>query len=98
MKKQSNCAIGTTLFQPLGEPNTIQSYKNSYMPNPYHQQDAFVVLEPKSARVLSTEVELTKKLKGILAQRQENFKPRELQKFTVHSVPGLHLLETSCVS
>lgn len=66
------------------------------MPNPLmYQQDAFVVLEPNQPEQFLTEVELLEKLKGILAQRQQDL-PRELQKFTSIQSQAQYLLETSC--
>lgn len=66
------------------------------MPNPLmYQQDAFVVLEPNQPEQFLTEVELLEKLKGILAQQQQDL-PRELQKFTSIQSQAQYLLETSC--
>ena len=66
------------------------------MPNPLmYQQDAFVVLEPNQPEQFLTDVELLEKLKGILAQRQEDL-PRDLQKFTSIQSQAQYLLETSC--
>jgi hypothetical protein len=61
-----------------------------------YQQDAFVVLEPNQPEQFLTEVELLEKLKGILAQRQQDL-PRELQqKFTCIESQAQYLLDTSC--
>ena len=66
------------------------------MPDPLmYQQDAFVVLEPNQPEEFLTPVELLEKLKGILAQRQQDL-PRELQKISSIDAQAQYLLDTSC--
>lgn len=66
------------------------------MPDPLmYQQDDFVVLEPNQPERFLTAAELLAKLKGILAQRQQDL-PRELQKFTSVEAQAQYLLDTSC--
>jgi len=66
------------------------------MPDPlmYHQ-DTFVVLEADQPEQFLTTAELSEKLKGILAQRQQDL-PRELQKFTSIEAQAQYLIDTSC--
>ncbi len=60
-----------------------------------YQQDAFVVLEPNQPEQFLTTSELLEKLKGILAQRQQDL-PQELQKFPSVAAQAQHLIDTSC--
>lgn len=60
-----------------------------------YQQDVFVVLEPNQPEQFFTAAELLEKLKGILAQRQQDL-PRDLQKFTSVEAQAQYLLDTSC--
>lgn len=66
------------------------------MPDPLmYEQDVFVVLEPNQPEQFFTAAELLEKLKGILAQRQQDL-PRDLQKFTSVEAQAQYLLDTSC--
>ena len=66
------------------------------MPDPLmYQQDDFVVLEANQPEKFLTALELLEKLKGILAERQQDL-PRELQKFTSIQAQAQYLIDTSC--
>lgn len=60
-----------------------------------YQEDAFVVLEPSQAEQFLTASELLEKLKGILAQRQQDLPP-DLQKFASIEAQAQYLRDTSC--
>jgi len=66
------------------------------MPDPrMYESDTFVLLESgRSEEFLST-AELLDKLKGVLAERQNDL-PRDLQKFASVQDQAQYLLETSC--
>ncbi|MBV8886976.1 MAG: chlororespiratory reduction protein 7 [Chroococcidiopsidaceae cyanobacterium CP_BM_RX_35] len=66
------------------------------MPDPLmYQQDTFVILETNQPEQFLTTTELLNKLKGILAQRQQDL-PRELQKFMSVEAQARYLIDTSC--
>ncbi|MBV9386316.1 MAG: chlororespiratory reduction protein 7 [Chroococcidiopsidaceae cyanobacterium CP_BM_ER_R8_30] len=66
------------------------------MPDPLmYQQDAFVILENNQPEQFLTKAELLDKLKGILAQQQQEL-PRELEKFSSTEAQAQYLVDTSC--
>lgn len=67
------------------------------MPNPlmYHNEDAYVLLEPNQPEQFLTPDELLEKLKRVLADRQDDL-PIDLQKFTNLDEQAKSLMETSC--
>lgn len=60
-----------------------------------YESDTFVVLEPDQAEQFLSTAEMLDKLKGILAERQDDL-PRELQQFTAIDEQAQYLLDTSC--
>ncbi|WP_432810926.1 chlororespiratory reduction protein 7 [Pantanalinema sp. GBBB05] len=60
-----------------------------------YESDTFVVLEPGQAEQFLSTAEMLDKLKGILAERQDDL-PRELQQFTAIDKQAQYLLDTSC--
>jgi len=70
--------------------------KTFKMPDPLmYQQDAFVILENNQPEQFLTKAELLDKLKGILAQQQQEL-PRELEKFSSTEAQAQYLVDTSC--
>lgn len=66
------------------------------MPDPLmYQLDTFVVLETNQPEQFLTVDELLEKLRGILAQLQDDL-PRDLQKFASIEAQAQYLLDTSC--
>jgi hypothetical protein len=66
------------------------------MPDPImYQEDAYVVLETNQPEQFFTPAELLEKLKGVLAQRQDDL-PRDLQRFDSVDAQAKYLMDTSC--
>jgi hypothetical protein len=66
------------------------------MPDPImYQEDAYVVLETNQPEQFFTPAELLEKLKGVLAQRQDDL-PIDLQRFETVEAQAQYLMETSC--
>ncbi len=66
------------------------------MPDPrMYESDTFVLLESGRSESFLTTAELLDKLKGVLAERQDDL-PRDLQKFASVHDQAQYLLETSC--
>jgi hypothetical protein len=66
------------------------------MPDPImYQEDAYVVLETNQTEQFFTPAELFEKLKGVLAQRQDDL-PVDLQRFETVEAQAQYLMETSC--
>jgi Protein CHLORORESPIRATORY REDUCTION 7 len=58
-------------------------------------EDAYVLLEPNQPEQFLTPEELLDRLKGVLANRQDDL-PRDLQKFSAIEEQAKYLMETSC--
>lgn len=66
------------------------------MPNALmYQEDMFVLLTPGEAEEFLTPDELKERLKGILADRQDDL-PRDLRRFDTLDEQAKHLAETAC--
>jgi hypothetical protein len=58
-------------------------------------EDAYVLLEPNQPEQFLSPEELLDRLKGVLANRQDDL-PRDLQKFSAIEEQAKYLMETSC--
>lgn len=66
------------------------------MPDPImYQEDAYVVLETNQPEQFFAPAELLEKLKGVLAQRQDDL-PVDLQRFETVEAQAQYLMDTSC--